>query len=117
MTTIKFFILTISFSCALTISAQSKKEVKQHKIKASAVSTVENGKTLYESKTIFDAKGNEIEKTDYNKEGNIKSVHKTKYNSEGDEIEDEEYDGNNKFVEKRVTKYNMLGEKTEEQFN
>ncbi len=96
--------------------SQSKKEVKEYKIKAAAVSTIENGKTINESKTIFDAKGNEIETTDYNKEGNVKAVHKTKYNSDGDEIEDEQYDANNKLVEKKITKYNSLGTKLEETF-
>jgi hypothetical protein len=96
--------------------SQSKKEVKKHKIKASAVSVIENGKTINESKIIFDSNGNEVEVTDYNKEGVIKAIHKTKYNSEGDEIEDLQYDANNKLIEKKIIKYNSFGEKSEEQF-
>ena len=110
------FITLIFISLHFISFSQSKKEVKQYKIKASAVSVMENGKTINENKTIFDSKGNEIEVTDYNKEGVIKSIHKFKYNSDGDEIEDEQYDANNKLVEKKITKYNMSGEKTEENY-
>ena len=82
------FISVFSFS-------QNKKEVKAHKIKGSMTTTIENGKPINDGKTLFDNKGNEIEKTEYTKEGVLKSIHKIKYNSDGDEIEDEQYDGTN----------------------
>ena len=131
-------LITCSLFIILTFQtfAQSKKEVKAHKIKASMTTIIENGKTINDAKTLFDAKGNEIEKTEYNKEGAIKSVHKFKYNSDGDELEDEQYDATNKLVEKKqndnlveqmneqevkhvekkITKYKLLGEKTEEAY-
>lgn len=96
----RHFLIILFVLFQLSVYSQSKKEVKKHKIKASAVSVIENGKTIQESKTIFDANGNEVETTDYNKDGTIKVIHKYKYNSEGDEIQDDEYDSNNKLVEK-----------------
>ena len=99
----RHFLIILIVLFQLSVYAQSKKEVKKHKIKASAVSVIENGKTINESKTIFDANGNEIETTDYSKDGTIKAIHKTKYNSEGDEVEDEQYDANNKLVEKKLS--------------
>ena len=109
------FITSLVFFNTFSFS-QSKKEVKAHKIKGSMTTIIENGKTINEGKTLFDSKGKEIEKTDYTKEGVLKSIHKIKYNSDGDEIEDEEFDPANKLVEKKYTKYNLLGEKTEESF-
>ena len=109
------YLITSSLFIILTFQtfAQSKKEVKAHKIKASLTTIIENGKTINDEKTLFDAKGNEIEKTNYNKEGTIKSIHKFKYNSDGDELEDEQFDANNKLIEKKSTKYNLLGERIE----
>lgn len=113
----KTFFISILFLLSTNTSfSQSKKEVKKHKIKASAVSVVENGKTINESKTIFDANGNETETTDYSKDGSIKAIHKIKYNKEGDEIEDEQYDANNKLIEKKITKYNLSNDKLEENY-
>lgn len=112
MKTLIFIIITSLIS--VVGLSQSKKQVKANKIKASMVTSIENGKTINESKTIFDSKGNAIEKTDYNKEGTLKATHKLKYNSEGDETEDEEYDANNKLIEKTITKYNANADKIEE---
>ncbi len=109
----QFIFITLVLSSGLSV-AQSKKEVIKNKIKGSMVVTIENGKTINEAKSIFDAKGLEIEKTDYTKDGSIKAIHKYKYNNEGDETEDEEYDANNKLVEKKITKYNAASDKGEE---
>ncbi len=101
---------------SLVSFSQSKKQVKEHKIKTTIVVTIENGKTINENKTVFDAKGHELEVTDYTKEGNLKAVHKYAYNSEGDEIEDAQYDANNKLTEKKTTKYNSKNDKVEENY-
>ena len=68
--------------------SQGRKEARKNKLKTSVTSITENGKTFFESKIVFDANGNQIEKTDYNKEGQLKSINKIKYNDNGDEIED-----------------------------
>ena len=61
------YLILFSFFIILTLqtSAQSKKEVKAHNIKSSTTTIIENGKTINDAKTLFDAKGNEIEKTNY----------------------------------------------------
>ena len=84
----RFQLILIAILLQQLSFSQSKKEVKMHKIKSSFTTITEKGKTINEGKTIFDSKGNEIEKIDYDKEGNVKSIHKIKYNSEGDETED-----------------------------
>jgi hypothetical protein len=96
--------------------AQNRKEAKKNKLKTLTTSITENGKTIYESKLVFDANGNQIEKTHYNKEGQLKSINRIKYNEHADEIEDLQYDANNKLVEKKIIKYNTLESKTEEQY-
>ena len=68
MAFIKILVVSAFVSFAFNGGAQSKKEVKKHNIKTSAITNTENGKISNESKTTFDSKGNEIEVTEYNKE-------------------------------------------------
>lgn len=97
--------------------AQSKKEVKKYKIKASSVTEIINGKPVYITKTLFDIEtGQELQRTEYNNDQSIKIIHKYKYNLDGDEIEELECDALNKVTEKKVSKYNSFGQKTEELF-
>jgi hypothetical protein len=104
------FFLLISL---LTYS-QKKKEIKKYRIRSITTTDIENGKTLNDSKTIFDANGEVVEEINYdNKDGSLKSHHKYKVNSEGDITEDAEYDKAG-LKEKKIYKYNSLGEKTEE---
>jgi hypothetical protein len=94
--------------------AQKKKEIKKYRIRSVTTTEVENGKTLNDSKTIFDANGEVVEEINYdNKDGSLKSHHKYKVNSDGDVTEDAEYDKSG-LKEKKTYKYNGLGEKTEE---
>ena len=58
-----FFTITLIFLIA-NLSAQSRKDAKKNKLKTATVTSTENGKTLFESKIVFDTNGNEIEKTD-----------------------------------------------------
>lgn len=110
----KYLILITLVFIAIKGFSQSKKTIKAQKIKTIIETKTEGAKTITESKIIYDKDGNPTEIVDYNKEGQIKSIHKLKYNSEGDEIEDLEYNSSNNLVEKKITKYSLIGEKTEE---
>jgi hypothetical protein len=94
--TLLFTLIILSSS----LFSQSKKEIKKYKIKASLITSTENGKTLNESKIIYDSNGNPVEKTNYAKDGSVKTINKIKYNDNGDDIEDNEYDASNKLIEK-----------------
>src|SRR5687767_405428 len=94
--------------------SQKKKEIKKYRIRSITTTDIENGKTLNDSKTIYDSSGEVVEEINYDgKDGSLKTHHKYKVNSEGDVTEDAEYDKNG-LKEKKIYKYNSLGEKTEE---
>lgn len=109
--TLLFFFLGIFF----TANAQSKKEIKKYKIKSVSEMDISGGKTLYDSKKVFDANGEVKEETSYDKFGKIKSVIQSKHNDLGDVIEEVEFEGKNKFKEKRIIKYNDNKDKSEEE--
>lgn len=110
----RFFLIIALLFATLAAPAQGKKEVKKHNIKSSAIVDIEGGKTLNNKRAVFDKSGETIEETDYDKDGNLKTVKKYKFNKEGDVMEEEEFDAKTKFSERRLMKYNALGEKTEE---
>ena len=110
----RYIIIVVSFFLCFSTYSQKKKEVKKYRIKSVTVTETENGKTVNDSKTFFDANGEVIEEINYNnKDGALKLQHKYKVNSAGDITEETEFD-NNGLKEKRIYKYNNLGEKTEE---
>lgn len=97
--------------------SQSKKEVKENKIKSTTenVTAVENGKeTAYkESYIAFDKNGNITEQTEYNKDGTVKSKLTMKYDNFKNKTEELEYEGNI-LKQKRQFSYNNNGDKTVE---
>lgn len=105
-------ILLICMSTSLI--AQSKKDIKKNKIASVTVSEITAGKTISDSKTIYDSNGEVIEKSEYTKEGALKKTMKYKLNNLGDVVEEEEYDEKNSLKEKTLIKYNALGDKKEE---
>jgi hypothetical protein len=96
------------------VFSQKKKELKKYGIKTLVVSETSAGKTILDSKVVYNASGFIIEETNYNKEGILKSTTKFKYNKNGDVIEEIEYDEKGILREKRLLKYNGLNEKIEE---
>jgi len=109
-----FGILLVSFSAF----GQSKKEIKNNKIKSIAVwqADVENGKTVTykDSYEEFDKQGRSILKIEYNKEGKIKRKKTAKFDSFNNKIEVTEFDLKDSINIKKTFKYNALKDKTEE---
>lgn len=109
---------TIILACFLglfgAVDAQSKKEIKKHGIASVTITETSGGKTITDEKTSYDAKGEEIEKEEYTKEGVLKKTTRNKLNNLGDVIEEEEYDEKNNLKQKTLIKYNALGDKKEE---
>ncbi len=103
------------FLFVLNGNAQKRKDLKKYHVKTITEFKTEDGKSLIEEKNIFDKNGNLLEKTNYNKEGQLKSVFKYTYNASDDVVTEEEYGADGKLKEKKVYLYNGLGEKTEEQ--
>jgi len=97
--------------------AQKKKELKKYGIKTIVATETHGGKTITDSRSVYNSAGLLIEETNYNKDGLLKSVTRYKYNSDGDVLEETEFDDKNNVKEKRTYKYNGLGEKTEELVN
>ena len=105
-------VLFLLLSSALI--AQSKKEIKKNKITSVTVTEVNGGKTINDSKTVYDGEGEVTEKAEYSKDGSLKKTMKYKMNNLGDVVEEEEYDEKNVLKEKTQIKYNALGDKKEE---
>lgn len=110
----KFFCLWTVLT-PIVLFAQSKKEVKENKIKSTleSVTIIENGKetTYKDTYTEFDKNGNIIAQTEYNRDGTIKRKVTSKYDSFKNKTEELEYEGNH-LVRKRLFSYNGNGEKT-----
>lgn len=110
----KIFYSLILISSYSVLFSQSKKDIKKNKITSVAVTESHDGKSITDSKTIYDASGEIIEKTEYTKEGLLKKTIKYKLNNLGDVVSEEEYDERNILKEKTEIKYNALGDKKEE---
>ena len=118
-----FFLLT-SVSCLLSSAfAQSKKVIKNNKIKSITETVTEtvNGKetTRKDSYTSYDKNANITAKEDYRKDGTLKHKETAKYDSNGNKLEETMYDAaetqlNPEKNTKHVSKYNMDDNKTEE---
>ncbi|GAB4132556.1 MAG: hypothetical protein Fur0041_03960 [Bacteroidia bacterium] len=125
---ISYTILSLSFLLLQVFAfAQSKKEVKQFKIKAvtETLTTYENGKQTASYKSayrVFDKEGNVTEDTEYNKDGSIRKRELSKYAGkekieeiqENNGTDDNNDDGPAKKYKKTTWKYNSSGDKTEE---
>ena len=112
----KTIILLASLALALTVQAQSKKEIKANKIKSITVWQADilnekaNGyKDSYEE---FDADGHSITSIDYNKDGSIQKKETTTYNANGKKIEETEFDAKENKNLKRTYLYNDKNKKT-----
>ncbi len=107
-------ILFLSVFFVQLASGQSKKEVRQNKLRSTTIVDVENGKTHPNKTSFFDRDGKITEESDYDKNGQLKNKIKYKYNSTGEVIEEDEFDATANTHEKHIIKYNALGEKTQE---
>lgn len=106
-----------------SLSAQSKKEIKELKIKSCTETTVlyEGGKELSSYKSgfrTFDKDGNTTEDTEFNENGTVKRKELTKYSGKNkvEEVIENHSTGDDspKSYKKTTFKYNADGDKTEE---
>lgn len=110
-----FFSIILSTLVFCSVNAQSKKEVKDNKIKTvtEQVSATEGGKEVQykDSYTTFDKNGNVTEQTEYNRDGSVKKKLVIKYDSFKNKVEELEYEGA-ALKQKRLFTYNSNGDKT-----
>lgn len=122
----KKLITLLFFVSSLAVTAQSKKQIKELKIKNCTENTTiyENGKesvTYKSGYNAFDKDGNTTEETEYNQDGTVKRRETTKY-AGGNKVEeivdkrgDKDADDNApKTYRKTTYKYNGDGDKIEE---
>ena len=123
MKNILFLFTVVLLSCT-SLSAQSRKLLKELKVKNCTENTTlyENGKeTTYKSGyRAFDKEGNTIEDTEYNADGSVKRRETAKYSGK-DKIEevvdqrgDKDASSAGKLYKKTTYKYDKDGDKTEE---
>jgi hypothetical protein len=122
----RFILLFVLFISAAGLSAQSRKQIKELKIKSMTETTVlyKDGKESASFKSeykTFDKEGNTLTSIDYNQDGTVHRKVVSKYTGKDktEEItengpgKDEDDDAPKKY--KKVTwKYNAKGDKTEE---
>ncbi len=110
---------------ALSVSAQSKKDIKNNKVKSITenITVVENGKTSnYKSQyTVYDKGGNVIERTEFMPDGTVKKKETFVFDKSGNKIEESLVEGktapdNGKEAKnyKKTSKYNVNNDKVEE---
>lgn len=115
------FLLLLS----VAVSAQSKKQIKEMKIKSCTETTVlyADGKetaTFKSAFMTFDKDGNTTEEIQYNQDGSIKRRETAKYAGKNkteevvDSRGDKDIEGNKTNYRKTTYKYNANGDKTEE---
>lgn len=119
----RLLFICISFA-PVFIFAQSKKEVKNLKIKSCTETTTEyaNGKelTFKNSYEEFDKNGNTTVLIEYNTDGSVKRKNTAKYDNNKNKIEETEFEKktNKSLTETKNTKvaykYNANNDKTEE---
>lgn len=119
-------LITLIFCSAIvSLSAQSRKLIKELKVKNCTENTTvyEGGKETVTYKSgfrTFDKEGNTTEDTEYNQDGSVKRKETAKYSGKDkieevvDERGDKEPASPNKNYKKTTYKYNGDGEKTEE---
>lgn len=99
---IGFFLLFVNI---LPVTGQSKKFIREHKIKLIKVLEERPQKSddkILESLTRFDEHGNIIEEIEYNNEGKLKSHRKYEYDKSGNRIKEIEFDEDGKVISKTV---------------
>lgn len=113
----KFVIIMMVLIPIIGIS-QSKKEIRDNKIKSTSIEKTEQKdgqsityKEFYEE---YDKNGNTILKIEYSKAGDIKNKSTYKYDNFGNVIEKTEYERKSGETTKTLTKYDAMGEKSEE---
>ena len=101
-------LLVLLLFLGLFVNAQSKKELKENKIKQITTYNYVNklGKTykIKDNYHVYNEKGYLVKEVEYNKEGKLKFVKKYYYNSDNDKIKEELFDNTNKL--KKPTLYN-----------
>jgi len=114
----RILILAISLIPILSLSGQSKKELKENKIKSATEWNIkyENGKAVtykavYEE---FDKYGHSTLKIEYDPGGVVLTKMTSKYDSYKNKVVETEYDALKKKDVKRVSRYNAFNDKTEE---
>lgn len=122
----RFILIAVLFLSAVNLSAQSRKQIKELKVKSMTETTVlyKDGKetATYKSEyKTFDKEGNTLTSIEYNQDGTMRRKESSKYagKDKTEEIVEngtgkaEDTDGPKKY--KKVTwKYNDKGDKTEE---
>jgi hypothetical protein len=115
MRTKKLLALPLFLIVITTVTAQSKKDIRENKIgsETSTITLTENGKevTYKDTYTVYDKNGNVTEQTEYNKEGTIKRKETNKYNANKDKTEEVVYDGKDNTTRKTTYFYNSNGQK------
>jgi hypothetical protein len=110
---------------SVSVSAQSKKQIKEMKIKSCTETTVlyTDGKETSSFKSAFatfDKEGNTTEEIEYNQDGSVKRRETAKYAGKNkteevvDSRGDKDVDGTKTNYRKTTFKYNANGDKTEE---
>jgi len=93
----------------LLVNAQSKKELKQNKIKQITTYNyiTKLGKTykIKDNYRVYNEKGYLVKEVEYNKDGKLKFVKKYYYNSDNDKIKEELFDNDNKLKKTTLYKY------------
>ncbi|MEI6696666.1 MAG: hypothetical protein WCO13_11415 [Bacteroidota bacterium] len=104
------FILLCIYS---SVFAQSKKEIRENKIKTETIFNTKttDDKEVKDTYTVYDNNGNVIEKTDYNKDGVIKTTEKHIFSANKNKIEETLYDAIGKLISKTSFVYNSSDEK------
>jgi len=108
-----FFPILI-FSTSLSISAQSKKDIKNNKVKTVTEIITKDGKTIKDAFHRCDKNGNVLEETNYDNLGKIKERTTYKYNNINEKSEKVSFDAAGKQTAKETYKYNADEEKSEE---
>jgi YD repeat-containing protein len=122
MRSLVVFILAL---ISVSVSAQSKKQIKEMKIKSCTETTVlyTEGKetaTFKSAFSAFDKEGNTTEEIQYNQDGSVKRRETAKYAGKNkteevvDSRGDKDTEGNKTNYRKTTYKYNANGDKTEE---
>ena len=93
----------------LFVNAQSKKELKENKIKQITTYNyiTKLGKTykVKDKYRVFNVKGYLVKEVEYNKEGKLKFIKKYYYNSDNDKIKEELFDNAKKLEKTTLYSY------------
>jgi hypothetical protein len=111
---LKNYLIILLLFIACQVYSQGKKTIKNNKVNSITVTEIAADKPINDSKTVYDANGEVVEKIEYTKEGVWRRTVKYKLNYLGDVIEEFEYDEKNNLLTQTIIKYNAAGNKKEE---